>query len=153
MTIDTGIARPTRDDYFMAFATLVSSRGTCPRRRVGCVLVDAAGRVLATGYNGAPIGAPHCIDVPCPGAHMESGAGLDLCEAIHAEQNALMFCADVSRVSACYLTTSPCPSCVKLLLNTGCNRIVYRDGYPGPGLDWWHRAGRKSERVICKMER
>ena len=44
--------RPNKTTYFLAMAKLVSTRGTCKRRRCGCVLVDRIGRVLATGYNG-----------------------------------------------------------------------------------------------------
>lgn len=52
------------------------------------------------------------------------------CESIHAEQNALLQCPDVYKIHTCYVTHSPCVTCVKLLLNTGCERIVYRLEYP-----------------------
>lgn len=52
--------RPTKDDYFIQMAGLVSTRGTCIRRQVGCVLVNARGHVLATGYNGVAARQPHC---------------------------------------------------------------------------------------------
>ena len=56
--------RPNKTTYFLAMAKLVSTRGTCARRRVGCVLVDKYGLVLATGYNGNGRGQGHCIDSP-----------------------------------------------------------------------------------------
>jgi len=80
--------RPTQDEYFLKMAELVSTRATCARRKVGCVLVNSRKHILATGYNGVASGMPHCIDEPCPGANYPSGEGLDKCEAIHAEQNA-----------------------------------------------------------------
>lgn len=122
--------RLTTDEYFTQMARLVSSRGTCARRRVGCVLVSGRRHVLATGYNGVPSGAVHCIDVPCPGHGLPSGQGLDLCEAVHAEQNALLQCPDVWDIGSCYTTASPCITCVKLLLNTSCQRIVFLEEYP-----------------------
>ncbi len=134
--------RPSRDDYFLAMARLVATRGTCPRRQVGCVLVDSAGIVLATGYNGPPRGHPHCTDSPCPGADQPTGTALDACEAIHAESGSMMFCADVSRIDTCYTTTEPCPSCAKMLLNTGCQRVVFSDPYPGAGGVLFRRSGR-----------
>lgn len=127
--------RPEIDDYYLDIARVVSTRGTCARRQVGCVLVDERGQVLATGYNGRPRGWLHCrgsgplVD-PCPGAKAASGMNLDGCEAIHAEQNALLQCSDVARVYTCYTTTAPCVTCAKLLLNTGCRRVVYLDSYP-----------------------
>ena len=81
--------------YFLKMAHLVSERGTCARRKVGCILVNSKKHVIATGYNGVSSNQEHCIDNPCKGARLKSGQGLDLCEAIHAEQNALLQCKDV----------------------------------------------------------
>lgn len=123
--------RLDRDTRFLAQALVVSTGATCARRRVGCVLVDKDGIVLATGCNGPASGEVHCIDEPCPGADMASGTGLGRCRAVHAEQNALMQCEDVTAIDTAYLTTSPCEHCVKMLLNTDCKRIVFLDNYPG----------------------
>jgi dCMP deaminase len=121
--------RPSIDEYYIAMATLVASRSTCRRRMVGCSLTDAEGVLLSTGYNGVPRGQPHCIETPCEGAGMASGTGLDVCEAIHAEQNAIGFCRDKREIHTCYTTTAPCISCLKLLMNTPCQRIVYLQDY------------------------
>lgn len=124
-------SRPTTDDYFLAMAVLVSARGTCVRRRVGCVLVNSHHHVLATGYNGVAAGLPHCLTSPCNGGStMPSGTGLDACEAIHAEANALLQCRNSQEIETCYCTTAPCIHCVKLLMNTSCKRIVFIDDYP-----------------------
>ena len=48
--------RPPTDFYFLRMAYLVSERGTCARRKVGCVFVNKRNHVIATGYNGFPIG-------------------------------------------------------------------------------------------------
>lgn len=125
-------------------ARLVSERSTCARRQVGCVLVDSHRHVLATGYNGVPAGWRHCTDHPCPGAGGASGEQLDLCEAIHAEQNALLQCEDVQTIWTAYCTDSPCITCVKLLLNTACRRIVFIRPYPhGRSETMWTQAGRE----------
>lgn len=113
----------------MLMALTAATRGTCARRRVGCVLVDGHRHQLATGYNGPESGAPHCVDVPCPGANYRSGDGLDACEAIHAEMNALLQCSDQHAIDVVYCTLAPCVTCVKLLLNTSCGRIVFLDDY------------------------
>lgn len=122
-------SRPSRDAYFLAMAQLVSSRATCRRRRVGCVFVDSFNHVLATGYNGVARGVEHCLDEPCDAAFLPPGEGLDLCKAIHAEQNALLQCKDTQRIKSAYITTSPCITCIKLLLNTSCERIVFIKSY------------------------
>lgn len=138
------MTRPTRDQIYLRMAELIAERSTCPRRSVGCVLVDAKGRVLSTGYNGVASGRPHCNEgQPCPGANCSPGEGLDKCEAIHAEQNAILLLADPWAVDTIYLTASPCLSCVKLLLGTSAKRIVCREVYPHPtAIDWWKRSGR-----------
>lgn len=122
--------RISKPDYFMLMAQVVAMRATCKRRSVGCVLVDYNDHVIATGYNGVPKGMPHCIDTHCPRADCISGQGLDLCDAIHAEQNALLQCGDVSKIKSCYTTTFPCIHCLKLLMNTNCRFIFYQQDYP-----------------------
>jgi len=132
------------DDYFIGIARLVAQRATCSRRQVGCVLVDWQNHVLATGYNGVPKGIPHCIDEPCPGAHCASGTGLNLCQAIHAEQNALLQCYDVSKITTAYVTASPCVTCLRMLLNTTCQKIVFAEEYPHhESKDMWLASNRE----------
>lgn len=137
------VKRLSKHEYFSKMARLVSLRATCARRRVGCVLVNSRGHVLATGYNGVPAGCVHCIDKPCPGAAFSSGQGLDACQAIHAEQNALLQCREVNEIKTAYVTTQPCMTCIKLLLNTSCSLIVYNEPYPDhAALDFWKKNGR-----------
>ena len=121
--------RQPADFYFLRMALLVSERGTCVRRKVGCILVNKKNHVLATGYNGNPSGFSHCLDNPCKGANSGSGKDLDKCEAIHAEQNALLQCKDVYDIDTVYCTVSPCIHCVKLLLNTSAKKIVFGEKY------------------------
>ena len=107
-------------------------RASCARREVGCVLVDAKSHVLSTGYNGTPKGIPGChTGHTCGGAGFKSGEGLNSCQAVHAEQNALLQCPDVDKIEKAFVTTSPCITCTKLLLNTSCREIIYLDEYPG----------------------
>ncbi len=121
--------RPPADFYFLRMAKLVSERGTCARRKVGCIFVNKKNHVIATGYNGNPSGFSHCIDNPCLGAKSKSGEDLDKCEAIHAEQNALLQCKDVYDIDRVYTTLEPCVHCVKLLLNTSANQIIFGEKY------------------------
>lgn len=136
------LVRPDIDTYYMQIARVVMTRGTCPRRQVGCILTDEYDRVMSLGYNGVAAGLPHCADHPCPGVNQPSGAGLELCEALHAEQSALLICPDVRKIKTCYATTAPCITCVKLLLNTSCKRIVAGGTYAASGKNLWERAGR-----------
>lgn len=188
------MSRISRDQWAMELAKITSLRSTCSRRRVGCVLLNGRGHVIATGYNGVAAGLPHCNEVKqipvyhtdprvldlgevwqfgevrttkfnkefldgegneqcvgfeyshphaCTGADSPSGTNLDACQAIHAEQNALLQCRDVYEIETAYVTASPCVTCTKLLLNTACKRIVYMHEYPhAAACEIWQKTGR-----------
>ena len=125
--------RPSWDEYFLEMAHMIARRSTCLRRHVGALLVREK-RILATGYNGAPAGLPHCAEVGCLRDKLEvpSGERQELCRGLHAEQNAIIQGAlhGVSVQGAdLYCTTQPCVSCAKMLINAGVGRIVYEGDY------------------------
>ncbi|NLK08855.1 MAG: dCMP deaminase family protein [Firmicutes bacterium] len=118
----------------MEIAHLVAKRSTCLRRQVGAVLVQDT-HILTTGYNGAPKGIPHCLDVGCRREELgiPSGQNHEICRGIHAEQNAIIQAAlhGVSTEGAViYCTDQPCILCAKMLINAGIMRIVYEGDYP-----------------------
>lgn len=121
--------RPPIFETMLEIARAIAKRSTCARRAVGAVLVDQHNRVLSIGHNGPAKGMPHCTDQPCEGAKYPSGTGLDLCQAIHAEQNALLFCPDIMKIDKCFVTVSPCIHCVKMLMNTSCKTIIFEEAY------------------------
>ena len=130
------MARPSWDEYFMEITRLVVSRSTCLRRQVGAVLVQDK-KILATGYNGAPSGITHCLDVGClrDEQGIPSGERHELCRGLHAEQNAIIQAAyhGVSiKGATLYCTNLPCIICTKMLINAGITRVVYEEGYADP---------------------
>ena len=55
-----------------------------------------------------------------------------------------MQCKDIHKIVTAYCTDSPCISCVKLLLNTSCQRIVFGRRYPHDEAEHlWYQAGRQ----------
>ncbi len=125
--------RPPWTDYFMDIADLVARRSTCLRRRVGAIAVKGK-RILATGYNGAPSGIPHCLDVGCLREQegIPSGERHELCRGIHAEQNVIIQAAHYGvsiEGASLYCTNLPCVICSKMLINAGIREIYYREGY------------------------
>lgn len=123
-------------------ATVLSQRASCRKLKVGAVLVDKTNRIIGSGYNGTPRGLVHCLDKPCNGVDAPKGA--DLCEAVHAEANALLNCHNPEGIYALYCTHAPCLRCTKTLLNTSCEAIVFLDNerVEQPAQDLWLRAGR-----------
>lgn len=125
--------RPSWESYFMQIAHLVATRATCPRRSVGAVIVRDR-RILATGYNGAPRGLPHC---PEGGHEHEWPTGClragHCIRALHAEQNALLQAAMIGTPcegSSIYVTCQPCNTCAKMIINAGIERVIYEGDYP-----------------------
>jgi len=125
--------RKSWDAYFMNLAYSVAERSTCPRRKVGAVIVRNK-RIVATGYNGAPAGLPHCTTDGC---YLDNGHCI---RAIHAEVNALLECAPMERENATlYVTDYPCQNCAKLIINSGIRRVVYDHEY-AVDVDWFKLA-------------
>jgi dCMP deaminase len=103
---------------------------------VGAIIVKDK-RILSTGYNGAPSGIRHCLDVGCMREQMNipSGERHELCRGIHAEQNAIIQAAyhGVSvKGATVYCTNQPCSICAKMIINAGLKNIYYQSGYADP---------------------
>jgi len=119
------LTRPSFDRYMLDVARVVATRSTCPRLRVGAVLVVDR-HIIATGYNGSLRGQPHCDDVGC------DVVGDHCCRAQHAEANAVLQAAKLgvsTDRSVCYCTHMPCFSCAKLLAGAGIQAVVYDAPY------------------------
>ena len=127
------------DEYFLQIASAVSVRADCTRSKVGAVLVDDNHRIIGTGYNGSPPGAPGCLSGACPRGKLsyeelppESNYGN--CIANHAEFNAVIYALPEERPgSTIYVTRRPCVLCKELLLAEGIVRVV-----------WWSQ-----DNVLC----
>ena len=131
--MESSINRPTWEEYFMDITRLVAKRATCLRRQVGAVLVVDK-RLLATGYNGAPSGLAHCLEVGClrEKNQIPSGERHELCRGLHAEQNVIIQAAFHGiriQGATLYCTNLPCVICTKMIINAGIKEIVYESGY------------------------
>jgi len=112
----------------------VAERSTCNRAKVGAVIVRDK-NILATGYNGAPAGMPHCTEVGCLVYQSKTPTG-DIEEncfrTIHAEMNAIAQAAKNGssiRDGSIYITHTPCIHCLKVLVNTGIKNVYYESPY------------------------
>lgn len=141
----TRFVRPSQDETLMAVAATISQRSTChryvPESHIGAVIAHS-GRIISTGYNGAPAGMPHCQH---PGTHIDSSDSTlpDLSSifrplargctiAIHAEANAIAYAARNGTPiggATLYITLSPCQPCAQLIIAAGLTRVVYGRPY------------------------
>ena len=126
-------ARPGWDTYFMGIAKMAALRSNCCRRQVAAVVVHDH-RIISTGYNGTPRGVKNCFEGGCArcAGNAPSGAALDECLCVHAEQNAICQAAyhGIRTAGATmYVTLSPCLTCCKLIINAGIREVVFAGEY------------------------
>lgn len=126
--------RLSNDEYYLSLLPGVAARGTCVRRKVGAIIVDANHRVLAMGFNGPPRSFPHCGDVAaesckisvlCHGQEDPKG-DTRRCMAVHAEINALL---TTTYGHTMYVSCTPCKTCALAIANTSIKRIVCLEAY------------------------
>lgn len=121
--------RPSLDETYLKILMVQAARATCARRKVAAIITDVRGVVLGTGINGTPTHFPHCVDTPCLGAKDEPGNN-ENCQAVHAEQNAIMQAADrIEKAWTMYCSCTPCFTCAKMICNTPIHRVVVSEPY------------------------
>lgn len=122
----------------MEIAKVVSSRATCLRRKYGAVIVKDR-VIVSTGYNGSPRGMVNCIDTQkCTRKELNipSGERYELCEAVHAEQNAIINAPpDRMKEATIYIAGfeedrsfangKPCKLCDRMIRNAQIAEVVY----------------------------
>jgi len=136
----------------MSMAQAQAERSTCARAQVG-VVIAREGRVLVTGYNGAPAGLPHCDHSQDEESGIHHGrrstdgvtpvAGCTV--AVHAEANAIAYAARFGVAlsgAALYTTYSPCLACAQIVINSGIDRVIALKEYRiQDGVDLIRAAG------------
>ena len=114
-------SRPTWNEYFKNICNLTSTRSSCSRLQVGCLIVKD-NRIISQGYNGFLPGLPHESIVR--NNHEQA--------TVHAEANAIADCAKrgVSCLgSTAYITHYPCINCFKLMAASGIKEVRYINDY------------------------
>ncbi len=158
-------SKPTIQETVMAMAYAVGRRSKCIKRRVGAVIVDGKMRVLSTGFNAVPMGLKDCeqqigncyrankkaklrsdihkrIISDFPNGEIKITDDiiskfkiLELCRALHAEENAILslvghsFGTDLSDATL-YTTTYPCNLCANKIVQVGIKHVIYFEPYP-----------------------
>ena len=139
------MSRRSRDATLMDCAYAFEVRSTCIRKVGAVIAID--GRILSSGYNGAPVGLPHCDHTcSCGGSRVGDTTGAlphdAMCRmvrpcvlTVHAETNAILFAArHGTRIEGAtlYTTVSPCWPCALAIVNAGLIRVVYDVEYRDP---------------------
>lgn len=116
-------------------AEIWSRNSYCKRRKVGALIVKDK-MIISDGYNGTPSGFENIC---------EDENGVTKPYVLHAEANAITKVAKSGNSSSgatLYVTASPCMECSKLIIQSGIQRVVYRDAYRlQDGIELLRRAG------------
>ncbi len=145
--------RTPRDVYYMKLAYVISERSTCIRngRQIGAVIVNDMNHIVSSGYNGNPRNMKHCEEIGCIRDILQipSGTKMEICTAVHAEQNAIIQAGPGALDATIYSTILPCNTCAKMIVNAGIRRVVYCEDYPEHmGIELMKELGVKVERAV-----
>jgi len=94
-----------------------AAKSPCEKRKVGCVIIDADGNVISTGYNF------NTTQYEC-----EDSAGFTLPDVMHAEVAAAMgILESAKRPLTAYVNHQPCNSCQDTLGSAGVKNVEVRE--------------------------
>ena len=115
----------------MSKATELSKQSANWWRQIGSIAIKE-GKVLATAFNRH---VPTQYNIEVYGdlrSDFDAGEHHELSNSIHGEAALVAYCANNGislKDSYLYVTTFPCPTCAKLVVDAGIKRVFYKDGY------------------------
>lgn len=112
--------------YFMSVAEETAKLSHARRSKVGALIV-LDNRILTQGHNGTPTGFDDNCEI-----ENSDGTLTTRDEVIHAEANALYFCAKYGLKTdgtTLYVTMSPCVKCALGIIQAGIKAVYYRIPY------------------------
>lgn len=132
--------RPSKDQYYLDIAKVVSSRSTCLKVSIGAIIVRDD-QIIASGYVGAPRKTKSSLEHgQClrEKLNIPSGERYELCRSVHAEQNAIinsaragvsllngtMYIHGESKPDHNVINAFPCFICKKMIINAGLERVI-----------------------------
>lgn len=130
------------DNHYMTIAKVVAENSPCHRRKIGAIIVKDD-NILAQGCNKFAVDPNKTFILKefqtCKKEclrnrlDIESGTRLEVCNAVHAEMDAIIQCAinkNSTKGATLYVTTKPCPICARNIIDAKIERVVCLDDYP-----------------------
>jgi deoxycytidylate deaminase len=124
--------RVPKEVILMDFTENLASLSKCEQRSVAAIITDYnMNQVYSIGVNGGPAGGIDCL---C------SLGGKETC--IHAETQAIAKCTINDKNKIMFVTLSPCVTCASLIVNSGFNKVYYREDWKdNPGVKLLRASG------------
>lgn len=110
------------DEYFMGVAMISAMRSKDPNSQIGACIVNEKNHIVATGYNGFPIG---CSDEEFPWARKGEKLDTKYLYVVHAEANAITNATVTLDNCKIYLSMYPCNECTKLIIQSRIKEVIY----------------------------
>jgi len=131
------------DKVYLEIAKKISQFSKAERRKVGSLIVNRFGKIVATGYNGTPKG----VDNQC-----EDNDGKTFDYVIHSEINAILNATTHDlEGSTIYVTLSPCRACAGALIQKGFKKVVYDEEYRcTSGIEFLRKHGIEVKQIQLK---
>lgn len=134
------------NNFCMKCAIASSELSVAKRKKVGAVIARES-RILASGYNGQPYHLDNCCEI----TNEKTGEMTTKETVVHAEMNAILFCAKygISVDGAdLYVTMCPCQKCAGAIIQSGIKKVFYLDEYRDmTAIETLEAAGIKIERI------
>jgi dCMP deaminase len=118
------------DRRYLALARHVSCWSKDPSTKVGAVIADKRGRVVALGFNGFPENVEDA-------EHKLTARETKYEMIVHAEVNAVLIAGRSTEGSTIYVHGAPiCPRCASVLIQAGLTRAVAIAPRCSTGVKW-----------------
>lgn len=132
---DISKTRVNWDEIYLFKAFCMATMSHCRGKKVAAIIVKD-GREITTGINGTPKGCKNCDEIFPPKNSAEYNRDkhheFQLMHETHAETNAIVFAAKKGIAidgATLYCTAEPCNDCLKAIIASGIQRIVYSEKY------------------------
>ncbi len=128
-----------RDEKFLGLCQYIADQWSKdPSTKVGCVIVDPWNHIVATGYNGFPVGIEDTEE-----RYNDRKVKYEL--VVHAEANALVNAVIPVRECILYTSLAPCIECSKLIIQAGISMVHAPLPDVGQQARWGRSMGRARE--------
>jgi dCMP deaminase len=118
------------DRRYLATARQVSCWSKDPSTKVGAVIADKRGYVVALGFNGFPENVEDA-------EHRLANREMKYEMVVHAEVNGVLIAGRAAAGGTIYVHGAPiCPRCASVLIQAGIARAVAKAPRCGTGIKW-----------------
>lgn len=106
------------DERYLSIAKEISTWSKDPSTKVGAVIADRYGRIVAVGFNGFPKKIADTM-------HRRHDRNIKYKMTVHAEANVVLIAGHAARKGKIYVHGAPiCADCAGIIIQAGIKRVV-----------------------------